>query len=349
MNFDSDTLSPHNEIDQNGQITSNAGFTQFSTRYDADTNSIWCWLNPKPRPCLNPVLLDELEQLQCRLKNLYTHQKSDTPWHFKQLILASRSPDVYNLGGDLKLFKQYILDKDVNSLQQYANRCIQLLHQNMNNLELPITMIALVQGQALGGGFECALSCDVIIAERNVQMGFPEILFNLFPGMGAYNMLAKRVGGSLAERIILSGRTYSAEELYDMGVIDVLAEVGEGVQATERYLQRHNRSRNSIEAIKRVSKISHPITEQDLLDIVDIWVETAMKLTEKDLNRMQRLVHAQNTIDNKALHENKKQTLTSRQGDWRKNETAEFPLITHLGENILQNRRQRDRCRREDK
>ncbi len=347
MNFDADTLSPHSEIDQNGQVTTSANFTQFTTRYDSDTNSIWCWMNPKPRPCLNQKLLDELEQLQCRLKNIYTNQRADSSWHFKQLILASRSPDIYNLGGDLNLFKQYILNKDKNSLQQYANRCIQLLHQNMNNLELPITMIALVQGQALGGGFECALSCDVIIAERDSQLGFPEILFNLFPGMGAYNLLAKRIGGSLAERIILSGRTYGAEELYEMGVIDVLAEPGDGIQATEKYLRRHQRSLNGIEAIKKVGKISHPITEQDLLDIVDIWVEAAMRLTEKDLGKMERLIHAQNTIDKKAIHIDRKDKHITRGGDWRKNNNVEFPLITHLGENILQNRRQRDRCRRD--
>ncbi len=343
MNFDSDSLLPHSDIEGENPLTANANFTQFSTRYDCDTQSIWCWMQPKPRPCLNPILLNELEQLQRRLKKSYAEQKNNSSWQFKQLILASRSPDIYNLGGDLGLFKQLILNKDETSLQRYAYRCIQLVHQNMKNLELPITMIALVQGQALGGGFECALSCDVIIAERGTKMGFPEILFNLFPGMGAYNLLTKRIDPSLAERMILSGRTYSAEKLYDMGVVDILANVADGVNTTNHYLKRHQRSRNAIEAVKKAGKIVHPVTEQNLIDVVDIWVEAAMQLSEKDLNKMERLIYAQNALDDKTANTNKKHKYIPRHGEWRKHTADEFPLITHLGENVLYNRRQHDR------
>ncbi len=345
MSLETDSLVEHSEVNRDGQVTANTRYTQFSTRYDSETQSIWCWMHPRPRPCLNQILLCELDHFQARLKTLYTRQHASTQWAFKQLILASRSPDIYNLGGDLELFRQLIDDRDATRLREYAYLCIQLLHQNMNNLELPITVIALVQGQALGGGFECALSCDVIIAERGTQMGFPEILFNLFPGMGAYNLLARRVGNSMAERMILSGRTYPAEELYEMGIVDVLAEKDEGVRATERYLKRHRQSANAIEAVKKIGKIINPITEQDLFDIVDLWVETALQLSEKDLNKMTRLIHAQNTLDKKALHTGKKQRLVPRQGDWRKIEKVDFPLVTHLGERILQNRRQRGRRR----
>ncbi len=344
MNFDSDSLSSHSEIDNNGKLTTNVNFTQFSTRYDCKTRTIWCWLQPKPRPCLNPTLISELEQLQCRLKNIYTHQRDNSAWQFKHLILASRSPDIFNLGGDLGLFKELIVKKDEINLQQYAYRCIQLLHQNIINLDLPITIISLIQGQALGGGFECALSCDVIIAERGTQMGFPEILFNLFPGMGAYNLLARRIGPGLAERMILSGQTYSAEELYEMGVVDVLADKNQGIKATERYLKHHQHAHNTIESIKKVSKIVQPVTEQDLIAIVDIWVESALQLTDKDLNKMQRLIDAQNTLHQNKIHAQSKRVI--RQGEWRKNDTVDFPLLTHLGETVLHNRRHNQAGRR---
>ena len=172
-------------------------------------------------------------------------------------------------------------------------------------LDLPVTTFSLVQGQALGGGFETALSCDVIIAERSSQMGFPEIMFNLFPGMGAYNLLARRIGASLAERIILSGKTYSAVELYDMGIVDVLAEDGEGVQAVENYLKSHNRSHNTIRAMKQIRQIVHPITMQNLYDIVDIWVDAAMKFSEKDLAKMERLLHLQKDLKDNDVAKNK--------------------------------------------
>jgi DSF synthase len=69
--------------------------------------------------------------------------------------------------------------------------------------------IALVQGDALGGGFECALSGNVLIAERGAKMGFPEILFNLFPGMGAMTCWGVGSATSKAEKIILSGKLFS--------------------------------------------------------------------------------------------------------------------------------------------
>lgn len=327
------------EKDENREQTE---YTQFTTRYDSETSSIWCWMHPEPRPCLNVPLIDELVHLQRKLTNTYKNQHQDTIWPFRHLILASKTPDIYNLGGDLNLFKYCIENKDEEKLRDYAYKCIRLLHRNIDNLDLPITTISLIQGQALGGGFETALSCDVIIAERSSQMGFPEILFNLFPGMGAYNLLTRRIGSALAERIILSGKTYTAVELYDMGVIDVLAEDSAGVQATENYMKSHNQSHNTIRSIKKIRQIVHPITRQNLYDIVAIWLEAAMDLSEKDLSKMDRLLHLQKDLKDSKVIKEQNNVLTPRRGDWRKIKDVSFPLTTHLGENVLRNRRKKD-------
>lgn len=333
-------------VDKKDKKTSVTEYTQFTTRYDSETSAIWCWMQPEPRPCLNTILIDELVQLQHQLTTTYKTQHPDTIWPFRHLVLASKIPDIYNLGGDLDFFKQCIVNKEEEKLRDYAYKCINLLHRNLDNLDLPITMISLVQGQALGGGFETALSCDVIIAERSSQMGFPEILFNLFPGMGAYNLLTRRIGSALAERIILSGRTYTAGELYDMGVIDVLAEDGQGVAAVEDYLKSHNQSHNTIRSIKKIRQIVHPITQQNLYDIVDIWVEAAMDLSDKDLAKMERLLHLQKDLKDSKTIQQQNTVLTPRRGDWRKVKDVDFPLITHLGENVLQNRRKKASRRR---
>ncbi len=314
-------------------------YTQFNTRYDSETSAIWVWMQPQPCPCINATLIDELVSLQQQLSVTYKNQRADSIWPFRHLILASKIPGIYNLGGDLGFFKQCIVNKEEENLRDYAYKCINLLHRNIDNLDLPITMVSLVQGQALGGGFETALSCDVIIAERSSQLGFPEILFNLFPGMGAYNLLERRIGSALAERIILSGRTYGAEELYDMGVIDVLTEDGYGVEATENYLKSHNQSHNTIRAMKRIRQIVHPIEKQKMYDIVDIWVESAMDLSKKDLAKMERLLLLQKDLKNSKALQQQNTTLAPRRADWRKNKDVTFPLINHLGENVSRNRR----------
>ena len=326
---------------QHREIKERSEYSQFTTRYEPDTGSIWCWMQPEPRPCLNTKLIDELFQFQLQLTSTYKNQDSNA-WPFHHLVLASRIPGIYNLGGDLEFFKQYIRDKDDQKLREFAYKAINLVVRNINNLDLPITSIALVQGQALGGGFETALSCDVIVAERSSQLGFPEILFNLFPGMGAYNLLARRIGAALAERIILSGKTFTAEELHEIGVIDILAEDGAGVQATKDYMFSHNQSHSTTRAVKKVRQIVHPITKDELYKVVDIWVEAALNLTDKDISKMDRLLQLQkDTKNSKAIQESKAGQV-QRHGEWRKITDVEFPLMTHLGENVQQNRRKND-------
>lgn len=327
--------------------TATAKYTQFTTRYDSETSSIWCWMNPTPRPCMNARLIDELVLLQKQITDTYAHQDPESTWPFRHLILASKTPGIYNLGGDLELINKHIANKEENKLRIYAYKATNLIHKNINNLDLPITMVSLVQGQALGAGFEAALSCDVIIAEKSSQLGFPEILFNMFPGMGAYNLLARRIGSALAERIILSGKTYSAEALYDMGIIDIIAEDGDGVQTTENYLKSHNQSHNTIRSMKKIRQIVHPITQKDLFDIADIWMEAAMRLSKKDLSKMERLLFLQTQSKASANLKKENTTLTPRGAEWRKVKNVKFPLITHLGENVTRNRRKSD-GRRQD-
>jgi DSF synthase len=328
---------------EQNEINRELNFTQLTTRYDPEMSTIWCWMHPTPRPCVNVRLLDEVSLLQAQLTTTYNNQDSDTVWPFRHLILASKIPGIYSLGGDLELFRHCINNNDKATLEDYAHKCINLLHQNINNLELPITMVALIQGQALGGGLETALSCDVIIAERGSQLGFPEILFNLFPGMGAYNLLARRIGPSLAERIILSGKMYSAEEFYEMGIVDVLADAGDGEKAVEKYLSSQNQSHNTIRAMKKIRQIVHPITHESLAEIVDIWVDAAMSISKKDMARLERLLYLQKDMKSDQSHLVRPSNKISRRGDWRKIEEIEFPLVTHLGENIVRNRRRKSR------
>lgn len=70
----------------------------------------------------------------------------------------------------------------------------------MFHFDTDLTTVSLIQGDALGGGFEASLSSNLIIAERGVKMGLPEVIFNLFPGMGAYSILSRKVGAATAEK-----------------------------------------------------------------------------------------------------------------------------------------------------
>ncbi len=150
-----------------------------------------------------------------------------------------------------------------------------------------------MQGDALGGSFETAISSDVLIAERGARMGFPEVLFNLFPGMGAYSLLSRKLDSARAERIILSGKIYGAEELYEMGVVDVLAEDLQGEMAVYDHIRRENRSANGYRALRAAKDRINGVSYKELIDIAEIWVDAALRLESRDLRMMGRLVARQ--------------------------------------------------------
>jgi DSF synthase len=160
-------------------------------------------------------------------------------------------------------------------------------------LDRDLTSITLIQGDALGGGFEAALSSSVVIAERGTKMGFPEILFNLFPGMGAFSFVSRKLNAKMAEKMITSGKLYTAEELHELGLIDMLAEAGEGERAVYDYICKENRSRNGIRALRAAARRVDRVPYEELIDIVKVWVDAALKLERKDLRMMQRLVSRQ--------------------------------------------------------
>jgi len=261
------------------------------THYDPKYKTSWCLMKGEPRPCFTTQLLSEFHEY---IRMLKQEMKESQQEKYDFIVVGSDVDGVFNLGGDLNLFRNYIESNNRDALFNYAIRCIDILHENMNHLDCDLTTIALVQGDALGGGFEAALASNVVIAEKGVKMGLPEVLFNLFPGMGAYSLLSRRVGTSVAEKIILSGKLYTSNELYDMGVIDILAEKGEGEMEVYKYIKAASRYSNSYNAIRKVRDICNKISYDELIDIAKIWADAAFKLTENDLKMMGRLVKRQN-------------------------------------------------------
>jgi DSF synthase len=218
---------------------------------------------------------------------------SDPSEGLKYLVLGSRFPGVFNLGGDLDLFASFIAAGDRKALIGYGRDCVSILHRNMQRLDLPLVTVALVQGDALGGGFEAVLSFNVVVAERHARFGLPEIAFGLFPGMGAHCLLARKVGLAKAEEMMLSNRLYSAEEMHALGLVHVLAEPGQGEEAVRAYIARNGRRQPGHRGIYQASSLVNPITLEELEQVVDVWADSALCLTEGDLKLMKRLVEAQ--------------------------------------------------------
>jgi len=264
---------------------------QLKTYYDSKFKTGWFLMKGAPRPSFTLKLLKEISGYFDSVKQDMHDTKGDK---YDFLVLGSDVGGVFNLGGDLELFGQYIQNKDRDGLLVYAMHSVDLVYQNMSHLDVELTTISLIQGDALGGGFESAISANVVIAECGTKMGFPEALFNLFPGMGAYSILSRKIGSAEAEKMIFSGRLYSAEELHEMGVVNILAEKGEGELEVYRYIKKANKFSNTYKAMQKVKDICNLVSYRELKEIAAIWADAALQLTSKDLRMMQRLVRRQN-------------------------------------------------------
>jgi len=267
----------------------------YETAFEPAISTVWAYLDPKGLPCYSLELLKAMIAHDQQLAD--NGGRIDFEGEMRKVdyyVTGSRTPGVFNMGGDLSLFVLLIKTGDREALAQYAKLCIDVQYPRSQSFFSPtLTSIALVQGDALGGGFECALASDVIIAEEGAQLGFPEILFNLFPGMGACSFLERRIGMRAAEELILSGKMLTARRLHEMGVIDVLAPAGQGESAVRQWIATNAKRRNGMQAMFRARQFVRPVTRQELDGIVELWVDAALRLGERELKMMSRLARAQ--------------------------------------------------------
>ncbi|MBB5015001.1 crotonase/enoyl-CoA hydratase family protein [Rehaibacterium terrae] len=266
-------------------------------RHEGEAGADWLYMHHATpgsgeayRPCFSTTLLHSLRQCQQRIAaQLDDHPEMPGVHH---LVLASDA-DVFNLGGDLDLFVQLIRSGNRARLLDYARLCVEVAFAFARLAGDRVHSVAVVQGDALGGGFEAALCCHTIIAEEGTGMGFPEVLFDLFPGMGAYTFLSRRVTPVQAERMMLDGRVYSAEELCRMGVVDLLVPRGEGLNAARELIRKHRRIGNALRSMNQVRETCRPVSLDELLAVTTGWVDAAMRLNDRALQTMERLVRAQ--------------------------------------------------------
>ncbi len=269
-------------------------FGELDIQFEPTERSVWVRMQPQGRPCMTSSLLDEFVRAQQTINNLARsgHEAKD-PNRLSYQVLASATPGVFCVGGDLQFFLAQMERGDRNALDSYARRCIDVMYRSVTGYGLPFTTISLVQGQALGGGFEAALASSVLIAEEGATFGFPENLFGMFPGMGALSLLTRRTSPGLARRIIASSRTYSARELHELGVVDVLVPDGAGERAVHELIAERRNRESGFHALDQAAARIHALSYEEMVDVVEIWVDTAMALSPRNRRLMSYLVSAQ--------------------------------------------------------
>ncbi|KOC90326.1 crotonase/enoyl-CoA hydratase family protein [Winslowiella iniecta] len=260
--------------------------TQLAAYYEEERRTLWMLLKAEPRPCFNHLLIEEIMNLS------YAAQKSGLAIDF--WVTGSLVPSMFNTGGDLRFFVESIKNGRRETLRAYARACVDCIHAAAKGFGTGAVSIAMIEGSALGGGFEAALAHHFILAQNNARMGFPEIAFNLFPGMGGYSLVARRAGMRLAEELICEGESHTAEWFEQRGLTDRLFQPGEAYRCTRTFIDSLKPKLNGVRAMLKARQRVLQLTRAELMDITEDWVDFAFTLEPKDLAYMERLVQLQN-------------------------------------------------------
>lgn len=267
-------------------FTDTERFTQLSGYYEAERRTVWMMLRAQPRPCFNHALIEEIMNLSWLVRQ--------SGFVVDFWVTGSLVPEMYNVGGDLQFFVECIQNGRREALRAYARACVDCVHAASRGFDTGAITLAMVEGSALGGGFEAALAHHFVLAQRDARLGFPEIAFNLFPGMGGYSLVARRSGMKLAEELIYKGESHTAEWYEQHGLVDVLYEPGQSYVSVRTFIDTLRPKLNGVRAMLRARTRVLQLPRSELMDITEDWVDAAFCLEPKDIAYMERLVMLQN-------------------------------------------------------
>jgi DSF synthase len=277
------------------QLVRGLSLTELRLELDTSVGAVWCFQQHRKRPNFTLSLLKDIRGVQRLVTDFHRDYPQEARRLAKFLIWGSDLNGIFNLGGDLGYFVRLVEQGDVDRLKAYAMSCIDVCYANYAGLHADVIVGALVTGDALGGGFESALSCDFIIADSTARFGLPEILYGLFPGMGAYSFLSRRIGQANAESLMLDGRLHDASDIKQLGLAENVSAAGQGRADMERHLLKLSKRFDAVLSIHNARRRTFPISYREMTDIVEDWVTTATRLSGPGLRKMKKLAIAQET------------------------------------------------------
>ncbi|MGH9738862.1 MAG: enoyl-CoA hydratase/isomerase family protein [Candidatus Acidiferrales bacterium] len=217
-------------------------------------------------PCneIGSTTLTELEIFVAALQTLENDAHS--------VIICSTRAEGFCAGADLReLYSRsqpLPADKRLHEVRDFLER----IHRVMNSLDAaPFTTIAAVHGVVFGGGFELALACDLIVADKMARFCFPELRLGLIPGFGGIPRLKRDLGNAVVRDLLLTGRSINASKAQSVGLVSQISGEGDALRVARATAAQINKfDRQTAIAAKRFLK---PIPHEELLREIDIFCE----------------------------------------------------------------------------
>ena len=219
------------------------------------------------RPPANEIGLAMLEDLERFVSSLPSLESKASA-----LILYSVQKAGFSAGADLRELYEQAQRMDASSAAKGVRAFLERIHAVLNRLDTsPLTTIAAVHGVCFGGGFELALVCDLIIADKMARFCFPELRLGLIPGFGGIPRLKRDIGNAVVRDLLLTGRSVNATKGLSVGLVSQVAAEGEALGlARSTASQTTKFDRATAAAAKRFIK---PLPAEELGREIDIFCE----------------------------------------------------------------------------
>lgn len=217
-------------------------------------------------PCneIGMQVLDELERFAALLPDLETHAHA--------LIVYSTLKSGFSAGADLRELYRGMQQTSKAEAMHGIRDFLKRIHHVMNTMDAsPLTTIAAVHGVTFGGGFELALVCDLIIADKMARFCFPELRLGLVPGFGGIPRLKRDLGNAVVRDLLLTGRSFNVTKAQQIGLVSQVAAEGEVLRvarATAEQLGKFDRG-----TAKAAKKFIKPIPHEELRHEIDLFCE----------------------------------------------------------------------------
>ncbi|HET9407658.1 MAG TPA: enoyl-CoA hydratase/isomerase family protein [Candidatus Sulfotelmatobacter sp.] len=217
-------------------------------------------------PCneLGSLSLSELEKFATALESLQEQAHA--------LIIYSELSSGFCAGADLRELYERSQAMEKKEATRGVRDFLERIHRVLNAIDsAPLTTIAAVHGVTFGGGFELALACDLIIADRMARFCFPELRLGLIPGFGGIPRLKRDLGNAVVRDLLLTGRSFNSTKAQQIGLVSQVVGEGEALKAarvTAAQLGKFDRA--TAIAAKRFIK---PIPYEELKREIDLFCD----------------------------------------------------------------------------
>jgi len=221
-------------------------------------------LHHSPANEIGTAMLAELEQFASHLDELARNSGA--------LILHSSQKAGFSAGADLRELYRGASALDTSARVAGVRNFLERIHAVLNKIDAaPITTIAAVHGVCFGGGFELALVCDLIVADKMARFCFPELRLGLVPGFGGIPRLKRDLGNGVVRDLLLTGRSLNAQKCAAIGLVSQVAGEAESLRvarATAAQILKFDRG--TAAAAKNFIK---PIPHEELRREIDLFCE----------------------------------------------------------------------------